>query len=180
MMAAMKSNLSFVAYHEAGHVIATLRLGNRITKKGVSIMPDDSSNGRAHTKDTFRGRPDMERTPRIVRDLENSIICSMAGLEAQRKHNPRSIRSYHDESDRVGIALLLSYLSTEEKELKLYEALLRRRTQNILAIPWVWEKVEMVATELLKKKTLTKDEVMAIWVMMPSPAVRPISTANAR
>ena len=47
------------AYHEAGHVVAAIRLGVGIGRRGVSIIPSGDATGTCHTLKAFSGSPDL-------------------------------------------------------------------------------------------------------------------------
>lgn len=90
-----KQHTVFVAYHKAGHAVASCQLGFGARK--VTIVPTDTAEGSMSPKgyvqlhrlewDTFTGA-------RLGR-FHDKIVVLLAGVEAQRRYSPRSVRSLH-------------------------------------------------------------------------------------
>jgi hypothetical protein len=70
-------------YHEAGHVVAAFAYG--IPVKHVFIMPDAEQGAAGHVR---LGRC------RSVDAMHKQGIVALAGVAAQRRYSPRSIRRY--------------------------------------------------------------------------------------
>jgi hypothetical protein len=87
------------AYHEAGHTIATFVQGMGIRR--VTIVPGEGSDGVTITHPVRMKSLDCEPiSPRRATRIRNQTRCCLAGNIAQRRFNPRSVRSHHADSDR--------------------------------------------------------------------------------
>lgn len=152
----MRATLKSTAYHEAGHAVAAWWLHLRFKK--VSIRPDSDSLGRlVHRKFKAADNPECNSSARIQLLMEKHAICALAGREAQRKFNPRSIRSYHHRSDYGQVIEYLSCRVADGEEIRLWARLLVHRANAL--ITFRWPAVKAVATALLERKTLTEQEV---------------------
>lgn len=149
------------AYHEAGHVVIGHRFGIRLGKKGVSIIPDGETSGRAHLPFTFRNNPAFDNSDRMRLHLERQAQVYFAGLEAQREFNPRSVRNYHASSDYRGAVNLLIrvHLNSEVKVLDAYIEYLLLKTRQLVKVVSVWETISAVAKSLARQQHLSRDEV---------------------
>jgi hypothetical protein len=86
------------AFHEAGHVVAAWSRGLKI--HNATIVPSPEFLGRVRHANPLRGlRPDYDVSARVRERAEANIVVALAGPEAQRRHSPRSWRSYHGASD---------------------------------------------------------------------------------
>jgi AraC-like DNA-binding protein len=152
-------NETLVAYHEAGHAVIALRLG-LLRKKGASIVPNDYSSGRVHPR---RGRGEDGDISNGQAQLlaERHVMICMAGIEAERRHNPRSARSWHFESDRdQAIDWLGTVCEFSSDQFAAYWKLLQIRTRDMVQAHW-W-RIEAVAARLLVSKTLTGDQIREV------------------
>jgi hypothetical protein len=162
-----KSALAATAYHEAGHALAhhVLGWGNG----EVSIVADKECVGSARIGDGARLR-------RLLRQLEfgtinalliakchEHILCLLAGKEAQRKFRPKSIRSYMARFDYSAAAEFLVSLYPDPKERNAASRYLVLRTRNLISGATHWRMIQDLAAALLKRRTLTGDEVSAIF-----------------
>jgi hypothetical protein len=85
-------------------------------------------------------------------------MLSMAGIEAQRKYRPGSVRHHHGGSDRDNAINMLMHVSDPTSdEFPVYEKLLRIRTRALVN-RW-WPQIEAVAAKLLKCETLTRKQI---------------------
>jgi hypothetical protein len=147
------------AYHEAGHAIAAYRFGMRLRE--ITIEPEQGSQG------SITG----EFTAGITRDIEGEVtaetrlhceqyaIHALAGTEAQRKFNARSLRSHHGHSDYHNAVDVLSRLcSSPEHEQKYYDAI-QERTRAFVHDPVNWRAIDALAKELMRKRTIKGKEL---------------------
>jgi ATP-dependent Zn protease len=150
-----------LAYHEAGHAVAACRLGFDVKK--VTIIPTDQAAGsmlprgylqfRRLEWETFTGA-------RLGRYHDHMV----AGTEAQRRYNPRSVRSlhlHHKGSDYSRVVELLFRLhGHDDDECRAAFRYLRIRTRNLVMN---WVRIEGLAKALIERKTLSGDEVREVF-----------------
>jgi len=140
----------YTAYHEAGHVVSLLVNGEKF--KHVTIIPDDNSNGHVHMK---------SQTMRRMVFFE--LLC--CGGVAERLHAGASAEFLH-----FGISDDVQVMAGGLSEWK-------RKTGELFEVEDQWDMfVDMaeivlgenwmlvcaVANALLKRKTLTYSECLAI------------------
>src|SRR5579863_3751439 len=100
-MKSVKAHLEAVAYHEAGHAVAALRRHLRVLD--ITIDPDREFSGRLRYAKYFR-RHELEHSNSdyLRRKVENFALVCLAGPEAQRKYDPRSIRvAWHGDQQQA-------------------------------------------------------------------------------
>ena len=150
------------AVHEAGHVVAARALGRAV--RSVSIEQDRETLGSASHYPLRTFAPDIEVNGRVRWRIEQSIMISMAGVEAEHRVS--------DDADRVEAggqddfeqsAMLAMYVTEgEPEETSAYIRWLTLRVRNtILANEVWWSAVESLARELLKRPTLSGKEANA-------------------
>jgi hypothetical protein len=155
-----RSVLLAIAYHEAGHAVVALDQGLAI--KSVTIRPD--------AEGKFKGRISSFKKPRRFEEMgwdtstrkrqqmEREERCLLAGELAQRRHAPRSVRSYHGQTDRESAIMLLDFFAETTRELPAYYRLLEVQTDLRLARQEVWSQVEALAGALLERHPLLLQE----------------------
>jgi hypothetical protein len=79
-------------------------------------------------------------------------------MEAQRRFRPSSVRSYHGSSDYKSVVDYLMGEAGDGEEVTLWVRLLVHRVRNLINLQW--PAVEGVATALLERRRLTREEVM--------------------
>jgi hypothetical protein len=125
-----------LAYHEAGHTVAALLLGQSVTR--VSIVRDDASRG--------VGVPSFddvaEATPAAVAD---KILILLAGSAAQHLRDPAS-PPRHDAKDWPRAEALAGSTSSVETAWA--------RAVDLLQTPANWEQVQEIARALLRERVL--------------------------
>jgi hypothetical protein len=105
------------AYHEAGHVVAALHLGIPLRKQGVTIIPGEDSYGVTHVGNVLGRQPEVGASGREELLAERRAIVSLAGIAAERRFNPRSVRNFQWTGDRENAADMLSLFSGSSEEL---------------------------------------------------------------
>lgn len=110
--------------HEAGHAVVAWRVGIALRRNGVTIVPEQAAGiaGCCFHVVTVRKDIEVDRSDRNRLRVERRVQVLLAGEIAQRRYNPRSVRTYHARSDLHSAVDLLSYFFFEQKEL---EALLK-------------------------------------------------------
>src|SRR5262245_52740101 len=103
-------HLEATAYHEAGHAVVAFQFHLRV--KSVTIIPDAerATSGSCSHAQGFGPSIEYERSDRNRLRIERAVMCSLAGLEAQRKYRSSSVRNYHAQSDYAKAADLASAL----------------------------------------------------------------------
>ncbi len=161
-------NLAATAYHEAGHAAAAWLLGIKLRK--VTITPEGDALG-------YVARCGIAFPKRVREALESggserekawaqyiaerhAIYC-IAGIEAQKRFNPHSVRHYHAKADREAALEGLVRLAASNTIL-LYWRILKIRANNLLKNRGTWKAVKALADELMKRKTLSGDEAFEI------------------
>jgi hypothetical protein len=148
------------AYHEAGHALADDRLGFKIKK--VTIIPASGSLGVASSRLGVKpkvleyGNP----TSATVARWHDKVVTLLAGQEAQRKFCSQSIRSHHGKPDREAVLDILERLHGGGEELQAACRYLEIRARNLVCRPLHWQMIADLAELLLKRGTLTGDEVV--------------------
>lgn len=148
------------AYHEAGHAVAAWWLGLRF--RGVSIRPDDESEGRLtwHTLPA-RFQPDVNLTPRGEQLLGQRTVVSLAGGIAQEIATGTPWDECGVGGDVQNTVTFGLYASGgDDQECELYCDLMAHRARRIIRRQWA--AVEAVAQALLEREQLTEDEVLAV------------------
>jgi ATP-dependent Zn protease len=156
------------AYHEAGHAVASLALGIRV--RSASIVPNRESAIDGYVRSQKIGRNtarNIEWADRFTRSrlqAEKRVMVWMAGELAQRRFNPRSVRSYHASMDREEIVdMLMRYARprlSEAIDVTSHYKLLKEWTAELLDENWIL--VEAVANALVKRRTLSGSEMRNI------------------
>lgn len=161
-----RNNELATAYHEAGHAVVAFYLC--IAFKYVTIIPGKGCFGHLKPKPLFRSSENPgvicrlfhdNKYDRVRRKAEKNATVLMAGMEAQRRFRPSSVRSYHGTKDDTDVLDYLEYFAAD-KELWFWQKQLRAQAKNLIASHW--PAVEAVAAALLERKRLTGDEVRAV------------------
>ena len=150
--------LEATAYHEAGHAVFAWYKGTKIRK--VTIIPDDDSLGHVRHSKIIRGRsPELDNSPRTRLRMETHITICLAGPLAQRIWNPRTCRNYQCRSDHQSAADVALTICGSGKQATAFLRYLDICVDEFLRAPHIWCKVEALAAELLRKHTMSGQEV---------------------
>lgn len=90
------------------------------------------------------------------------VVVLLAGMVAQRRHRPSSVRSWHGSSDFHSAVNLVGYFAGNDGEIEAYLKLLRIRAELTLERPGSWECVGALAAALLDRKTLSSAAAVEI------------------
>jgi hypothetical protein len=149
------------AYHEAGHAVIDRKLGFQV--KEVTIVSKKGAAGQERMRYACLGRVHYDNPYGSITRCHNWIIGAFAGEEAQRRYNPKSVRSHHAAHDRKAIGEILWRLHGENSELiKHVYRYLRAEARSLVAYPILWRQIEDLAKALIERKTLPGEEVSAI------------------
>jgi hypothetical protein len=161
-----------IAYHEAGHAVASLVCGRVGKLRRVTIVPDPDSGNLGHVMhwSTPSFRPDVQRDTRTRLRAEAEIVVLLAGGIAERRATGRAPGCGSDHAKAADIALAVS---AGDAEATAFMRWLTRRTENLVEV--CWGAIEAVATELQARKTLRgASEVRQIvtrWLTPDTPAI---------
>lgn len=104
--------------------------------------------------------------------MEKLVLVSLAGIQAQRRYRPSSIRSWHAQADYHSAINMLSYFAPNAAELTAYFKLLRIRVDLLFDVPYKWAQVEALAAALLERHTLSAEEAVDV-IRGTLPRMRP-------
>jgi Peptidase family M41 len=166
-MRPLTKGVSSVAIHEAGHAVFAWYKGVKLKK--VTIVRDRDSAGHVAHNKIVRGRtPELDGSARNRLRMETQIMVCLAGPLAQRIWNPRSCRNYQCRSDHQNAADVALHICGSGKRATAFLRYLRVCVDEFLRAPHVWQKVEALATELERKRTMSGLEVDG-FLLKPNP-----------
>lgn len=157
------STLLTTAYHEAGHAYAAwlFRIGFR--RQALSVVPKEDYAGMFSHNGLGLGRhPEFDGSDRARIRLERHVVMGLAGIEAQRKFRPSSVRSYHAASDYRKAHKVVSTLVADGEELHAYLKLLQIRARKLVTASAAWPIISALAVALAERGTLSHREAMEI------------------
>ena len=93
-------------------------------------------------------------------------MVAMAGVEAQRRFNPRSVRSQHGAGDRELVADYALRCAGSAEQAQLLAHLWRVQARDFAKVRW--DAIQHVAAALLEQQTLDADQVRRLVFTMPA------------
>jgi len=155
--------------HEAGHAVADFVFGFRVGR--VSVVPDNVSLGRVHTrKKTLKQREFIEygvgvfsdrTTTRKIARWHDEVVSLLAGREAVRLLAPGSKFRIGTEGDLHQAHDILMRLHPEN-ELPLVLKWLEMRARNLVSRPEHRATIRALAGAFMKKPEMTGAEVLTV------------------
>jgi hypothetical protein len=79
------------------------------------------------------------------------VVMLLAGEEAQRRFNPKSIRKYHAAADHGSVIEVLTRLHLDAEECRCAFRYLLARTRNLISNPWYRRRIEDLAKALIRR-----------------------------
>lgn len=155
-----EQELRATAYHEAGHAVAFRH--HDIPFEVASIIPDEADDSLGHVTAAFPARFHLDSGTTSVRQrihAERRIIALLAGPAAEARHLRRPVLPINAASDYRNVVGLGSPLFPNMRTLNAFIEFCDRQAQDVLDARW--SAVSEVAAELLRKRTLSLDEVDA-------------------
>jgi hypothetical protein len=150
--------LEATAFHEAGHAIAAWHAGLEI--HSATIVPTPSLDGCVtHANPLYGVRLDYDGSDEARLRAEAAIVVLLAGPAAQRRHNPRSWRSWHGASDHERAVDLATSLNSSDRAVSAHLAWLAILASD--QVDSLWDLVERVARELVERHTMSGAEIAA-------------------
>jgi ATP-dependent Zn protease len=126
------------AYHEAGHAVMSLALGQPVHR--VSVLPNRERLGQCEfSKGVNRPSEDW---------LEREILISLAGLAAEAQHT--GTYGWEEANRDLRYVRRLVLQRTGERQAERYERRILAKVEDLLADEGHWRAVELIAAELLK------------------------------
>lgn len=149
MVTDTESQILATAYHEAGHAVMALAFGCSVNK--VTIVPGRSWLGqhRLGVCELQKGRSANARNL-----LDDEIVILFAGMVAEAHFTGRYCEVGAAEDLRTIRRLLCRRVGSDKQNGRLQRRLLAR-TENLLDDEATALAVKMVATELVKKQTIS-------------------------
>jgi hypothetical protein len=155
-----------VAYHEAGHAVASWWLDSAtdydLSFEYVTIVPNDHSVGhmRYETMPTL-AEDNLEDDPKLRDYTERMIIIIFAGFVAEKRFTGRGNHVGADHDFRNAHALATQFQQTDECQAA-YMKWLFKRSEAL--IDRFWPYVEELAKQLHQRQTLSWAESLQILV----------------
>jgi hypothetical protein len=146
--------LRAVAYHEAGHAVASFLLDQRFGV--VTIIPKGNTLGCVMSRKFRRAfLPDCDTGDYTRVRAERYILGLLAGHEAERIHTGRSnhVGAGSDDAEAFNLA---AYFTRSDDELVKYVVYLRARVRGLLRNRWAWKAVRSLAHGLLKERRMNE------------------------
>ena len=137
--------LDAVAHHEAGHAVAAIV--SHVAIEYVTIEADGEA----------RGRVRCRKLPRTFEQRHTRGMIAVAGLAAQRRFNPRSLRWQHGAGDRNEVAVHAMQVAGSAAQVRAVTTLWEIQARDF--VEHRWPDIQRVAAALLERKTLTGGEV---------------------
>jgi hypothetical protein len=153
----MKNSVRWAtAFHEAGHAVACSRCGIKV--RTATIVPARGYHGKVeHAKVLRRMNLDVDISARGDRRIKDLVVILLAGMEAQRRYNPRSVRSHHDSRDRESAVALALKANGSADSATAYLRWLSIVTRDIVESSW--PQIERVAKELFARGALDAEQI---------------------
>ena len=168
----MDIELRRIAYHEAGHAVATYLARQRIYE--VSIVPKPSEDSLGHVKGEHSTPPDADSSgpvsvyfdsigeAKVRHRIETDIMVTMAGPVAEAlltNRRPWVVRldeSGSSEGDTSSVSDRITYIAAyDERVIDAYLKWLWQRTRVMLNWGPHWAGVKAVAEALLKRRHIS-------------------------
>lgn len=140
----MSSSVEATAYHEAGHAVVALALGQPVQR--VSVRPKEQWLGRCEFQ---KGRIGPTHDP-----FERQIMIMLAGLSAEARHT--GIYALDGAArDLWAVRSLTERRGASQKQVERLERRLLDKTEHLLDQPGMWDAVVSIAAELLGKTEIS-------------------------
>jgi hypothetical protein len=161
---AVKTELS-TAFHEAGHAVSALELGQAI--RYADIVPNEEANRLGVVVYTDRGPNLLKQislghmpTPAEERFLRQLALSTACGHEAERQYRNGKASLGGATSDRHRIVGYLSAIGYDDVEIGHYAKILASQARALVARRW--DAITAVALALFERRKLYAREIRAI------------------
>ena len=147
-----------MAYREAGYTVACWSLGFRIKRATITLHDKPSELLTWLRAARFSCNSGLSR--RSILRYHDRIVCALAGLQAQRRVDPQSMRRRDANGDEAIAEDLLLRLHGEERERNCAFKYLEARARNLVSHHW--GTVEELAEVMLNSQSIAGKEVANI------------------
>jgi hypothetical protein len=155
-LASQKISDQAMAYREAGYTVACWSLGFRVKRATITSHGKPSEFLTWLRAARFSCNSGLSR--RSMMRYHDRIVCTLAGLQAQRHVTPKGTRTGDAHSDEVIVANLLLRLHGEERERSCAFRYLQARARNFVNNQW--PLIEHLAKVLIEHKIVTSKELL--------------------
>ncbi len=175
---AMRERRRYIAFHEAGHVVAAVRLGIPLKERAAELLTETQSGFTHVIGDTINFDGSREARGRI----EDAIVFLLAGWAAIKVLKQDYERGMGmSDSDRKRAKNLIETITPSANdgdlpwhdygwashsavgyvtEYSAYLRMLEYRSEHLIAAEENWRLVERIAAVLLSRKYITRTEVL--------------------
>ncbi len=151
-----------IAYHEAAHAVVTFKLGLKIRK--ITIVPEGDCLGCCHHYAPFmKGDNLYSPSPATIERVQKQIVILFAGNIAEERFVGREIEGWEDLTDTEKAYQLACSLVGSREELDAFLNWLFIRAKGYINNKVIWEAIDALAIELIKKKELSGKEAFEIY-----------------
>jgi hypothetical protein len=147
-----------MAYREAGYSVACWSLGFRVKRATITSHDKPSEFPTWLRAARFSCNSGLSR--RSILRYHDRIVCAVAGLQAQRRVDPQSMRRRDANGDEAIAAELLLRLHGEERERNCAFKYLEAKARNLVS--HYWRTVEELAEIMLNYQSIAGKEVANI------------------
>jgi ATP-dependent Zn protease len=173
MMMGATPKMKATAYHEAGHAVASWRLGEKF--KYVTVAPDADSIGHVRRERWPKWfHPDFDSSDRIRLRVERHIVISFAGQLVEAKFLGKHPRYGMHADNEIAVDMAF-HVGGSVKTVEAFLHYCWSVSEDLVACNWRF--VEVIAEALLDKETLQYVDV--IEVIMPGSAALRVSLAKS-
>ena len=156
--ASQKISDQAMAYREAGYTVACWSLGFRV--KRATITSHDKPSELLTWLRAARFSCNSGLSRRSILRYHDRIVCALAGLQAQRRVDPQSMRRRDANGDEAIAEDLLLRLHGEERERNCAFKYLEARARNLFSHHW--RTVDELAEILLNYQSIAGKDVANI------------------
>jgi hypothetical protein len=146
------------AYREAGHIVAALTQ-SRVDHSAAFVRTVEFR-GPIGRENSLRATKLESKSDRARPRVERAILVRLAGPAAQKRHAPRSWRSWHGESDLKQALDLASSVSSSPSQAHALVARLGTVADDLIAARW--SLVALVASALIEGSPLSAAQIRRI------------------
>jgi hypothetical protein len=146
------------AYREAGHIVAALTQSH--VSHSAAFVRTVEFRGPIGRKNSLRATKLESKSDPARPRVERAILVRLAGPAAQKRHAPKSWRSWHGESDLKQALDLARSVSSSPSQAHALVAWLAKAADDLIAARW--SLVKRVASALIEGSPLSAAQIRRI------------------